>query len=216
MSSKLKEDAIIFLLDEFFINHGLDDLEKNSLKQDNELESIMQHCSKILNEIYKIKSNIIITEKVNNIKKISSKKSYTYIPHDFKKKIDKNQINKVSITGNNTNFKKIKRHSFGNFDTSIDKNGLKRIDINSLYLKSNNNSNLSRDKSEDIHCCKKNLIINLKQLSPNNIYIKNRLIKSNKSHVNTKDIKKDKEFRFSSRNKSKKKAIKHFSISLID
>ena len=41
MSSKKNEDGLIFLLDEFFINKGLEDLETNAINQYNELESMM-------------------------------------------------------------------------------------------------------------------------------------------------------------------------------
>ena len=149
MSSKKNEDGLIFLLDEFFINKGLEDLETNAINQYNELESMMLKCHQILKDIYKIQSNINIVEKENQMNNQPSIKKYLYIPNnEYKKntykirnKIFKNKINITSYkrkTRNDSKNKNIRRNSFGHFESSIHKKSLKRININ-LIPKNNEN-----------------------------------------------------------------------------
>ena len=218
MSLKKKEDAVLFLLDEFFINKGLEDIENNSINQYNELESMMLKCHQILKDIYKIQSNINIAEKENQMNNPPSIKKYLYIPnneykknsHKMGKNISKNKINKTSYmrnTGNGLKNKNIRRNSFGYFESSIEKKSLKRININPLIPKNNKNkiSNIFYNKNAKISNLKKQL----SQYSQ-----KNRLIESKKNSLSSKDIKKKN--RRSEKYKNKKINIRHFTISLMD
>ena len=205
MSSKLKEDALNFLLDEFFIYHGLEDLEKHSTNQVNSLESLMQASYELLNQIYKIKLNIKITEKVNQKKNISSIKRYTYAYNKNKKK--KNISNDVKKDKELIN-KDINRNSF------VIQKCIKQIDINSLcFKKSGENSHLKKDKScnfTHVDNIQKIRIKNLKkQISPDFEH-KNKIINNANNYMSDKNIK------LKGRNRNKKIAIRHFSISLLD
>ena len=198
MSSKLKKDALSFLIDEFFIYHGLDDLEKHSTNKDNTLESLMQKSYELLNEIYKIKSNIIITKKVNHIKNISTinKIAHTY-EHNKKKKNNSSESNDLK----NIN---INRKSFGIQQC------IRQIDINSLCFKKKENPNLKKDKSCDFTNVQKIKNINLKKQYSQNFEHHNKIMTNEKNDVGDKNIKRIE------RKKNKKKCFRNFTISLLD
>ena len=198
MSSKSKVDALNFLIDEFFIYHGLDDLEKHSTNKDNTLESLMQTSYELLNEIYKIKSNIKITKKLNKIKNISTINKYAHTYDHNKNK--KNNSSK----GNDLKNIDINRKSFG-----IQK-CIRQIDINSLSLKKKENPNLKKDKSCDFTNVRKIKNINLKKQYSQNFEHHNKIMSSEKKDVNDKNIKRIE------RKRNNKKAIRHFTVSLLD
>ncbi len=210
MSFKSKKEKTInfnFLLDEFFINHGLDEIEKHSTKQDNDLESIMLSSYDILNEIYKIKANIKITEKVNQIKNISSINRYTYKSNIKNKKEKKIEKKNNSIKNKNSNSLEIYRN-----DSDIQK-CIRQIDINSLILKKNENIYLKKDKSSNyiyLNNGQKKKMINLKKQYSSKNENKNRIINNENNSMSDKNIKKNE------RNKNKKINIRHFTVSLLD
>ena len=210
MSFKSKKEKTInfnFLLDEFFINHGLDEIEKHSTNQDNDLESIMLSSYDILNEIYKIKANIKITEKVNQIKNISSINRYTYKSNIKNKKEKKIEKKNNSIKNKNSNSLEIYRNDF-----DIQK-CIRQIDINSLILKKNENIYLKKDKSSNyiyLNNGQKKKMINLKKQYSSKNENKNRIINNENNSMSDKNIKKNE------RNKNKKINIRHFTVSLLD
>ena len=214
MLNKSNEDAFNFLLDEFFIYHDLDDIEKHSIKQDNELESMMLNCYEILNEINKIQSNLNITKKVNEIKNLSSIKRYSNNQIKLIKnpnKIDKKYNNHNLNRSNNVNNIILKRNSFGFFKPLLDK----KLDINSLFsIGSSKNETFQKNKSSILNHNSKKKAINLKKQysQKNNKNI--RFIIKDKYSLCNKKIKAVK--KLSERNKIKKVNIKHFTISLLD
>ena len=114
----------------------------------------------ILNEIYKIKANIKITEKVNQIKNISSINRYTYKSNIKNKKEKKIEKKNNSIKNKNSNSLEIYRN-----DSDIQK-CIRQIDINSLNLKKNENIYLKKDKSSNyiyLNNIQKKKMINLKK-----------------------------------------------------
>ena len=214
MLNKSNEDAFNFLLDEFFIYHGLDDLEKSSTHQDNELESMMLNCYELLNEINKIQSNMNIVEKVNEIKKITSIKRYSFNQIKYLRNSnikDKKNNNDNLNKKNDRNNIIVKRNSFGFFNQSLEQ----KLDINYIFSnKGAENSIFKKDKSNNLNNNKKKKAINLKkQYSPRNNKKIQLINKENYSlsYKNNKGVKK-----LSDRKKLKKASIKHFTISLLD
>ena len=198
MSSKVKEDALNFLIDEFFIYHGLDDLEKHSTNQDNTLESLMQKSYELLNEIYKIKTNIKITKKINHIKNCSAINKYTFAyEHSKKKKINSSKSNDLKNID-------INRKSFGI------QNCIRQIDINSLCFKKKENINLKKDKSSVFTNVQKIKIKNFKKQNSQNIEHKNKIMSNVNNYMSDKNIKK------TERKRNKKIAARHFAVSLLD
>ena len=153
-------DDFNFLLDEFFVYQGLDDLEKNSIKQDYKLDSMMQTCYQLLNEIKKIKSKIKISSIV---------KKYSYNPN---KNRNNSQLKRKSLGNteiNNSNhiyFNKIL--SEGNIEQS-------KNNISLSYLKKNKIINLKKQYS----ISKQNNIINpvkINSISEQNMKYRNKII----------------------------------------
>ena len=66
-SNKMDIEALNFLIDEFFVNHELEDLEKKSLSQGKELDQLMEEGYKIINCIHFIDS-VTKTKSHNKIK----------------------------------------------------------------------------------------------------------------------------------------------------
>ena len=193
MSFNSNEDALNFLLDEFFIYRGLEELEKYSKNQKNELELIMQNCYEILNDINKIQSNIQINEKMNNIKKSSSIKSYTYNSNENIK-----LKNKIPNKKDQNYIRRLKNN----------------IDINTLFRKRYMVKSTLKAEDSGIFNNDKNIINLRRQHSSNYSKNKTKLIKTDRTYLSVRNSKmgsKPKE-----RNLSKKTTTKHFTISLID
>ena len=111
MSAKKTDiEDLNFLIDEFFIYHGLEDLEKKSLSQDNELNQLMEEGYKILSNIDFIHSVIKkkSTNKINVPQKSYNTINYTKYINSRKIKIIpiKNENIRLTIT-NNSNYKLI-------------------------------------------------------------------------------------------------------------
>ena len=109
MSTKKTDiEDLNFLIDEFFIYHGLEDLEKKSLSQDNELNQLMEEGYQILSDIRFINS---VTKKKSTNKINVSQKNYNtinYTKYINSRKIKiipiKNEKIRLTIT-NNSNYK---------------------------------------------------------------------------------------------------------------
>ncbi len=189
MSFNSNEDALNFLLDEFFIYRGLEELEKNSKNQENELELLMQNTCELLNEIKKMKLNIHIKKKA---KACTYNNSYGNIKNKIPYKIDKNKIENRKQNDINTIFKK----------KYLYKSNIKRneTDYNTINQKKNKNKN----------------VIILRRQYTSNYYTTSEttLTKYNRSYLSARNIKTENKQK--EKNKSKNKSIKHFTISLLD
>lgn len=162
MSIKSKNvDQFNFLLDEFFVYQGLDDIEKNSIKQDNKLDLMMQNCYDLINEIKKIQSKI--SKKYIQTKNSSIIKRSSY-------KFENRNNSKLNL---------LKIKSLGNTGINISShNNL----LSNNIKKSNKYINLSYFK--------KNKIINLKkQYSPNLVSNINNRINLEKMNISNQNVK---------------------------
>ena len=175
-------DQFNFLLDEFFVYQGLDDLEKNSIKQDNKLDSMMQNCYDLLNEIKKIKSKI--TKKFNKIQNSS-------IINKNNPNIIKRSSNKYEIR-NNSKLNLTKRKSFGITEINNSNHNYSNDLLSNNINKSNKNIILSHFK--------KNKIINYKKLYSSNLICNNRInlekININEQKIKNLQVKKHKKRQF--------------------
>ena len=215
-----------FLLDEFFIYHGLEDIEKNSINQDNELDKLMISCYEMINQINKIKSNIKITEKVRQIKQMHTINKYNSRPNASREILTtKNDKTKKEIKDENSNYvnskksllihRNIKRNSFCYFKTRIHKKSSKHIDVNALfYKKSFGNLVLKNNKSDNLSQFDKTKINDLKKYYSPSLSIQN----SNLSISDIKYMKKDfkKENKSNGNKRRQKLTTRHFRISLLD
>ena len=201
-----------FLLDEFFIYHGLDDIEKHSENQDNELELMMQNCYKILKDIYKMQSKINNDQEINKIKNISIISRNTYNPHELKKIFIKKSIKSYKSVNslNKTN----NLNTFNMNKSSNKKKDLKKIEIIPLLNKYNKeNKSLNINISYNLKYIKNNYLINLKkQYSPNYKNKKENLINNEKSNLKSNNI-----IKINKLTEKNKKIIKKNSrISVLD
>ena len=199
-----------FLLDEFFIYHGLDDIEKDSENQDNELESMMQICYKLLKDIYKMQSKINKDQEINKIKNISIISRNTYNPQELKKIFIKKSI-KSNKSVNSLN----KINNFNTFNmnkSSNKKKDLKKIEIIPL-LNKYNKENKSLNISYNLKYIKNNYLKNVKkQYSPNYKNKKEKQINNEKSNLKNNNI-----IKINKLTENNKKIIKKNSkISLLD
>ena len=211
-----------FLLDEFFIYHGLEDIEKNSINQDNELDKLMISCYEMINQINKIKSNIKITEKVRQIKQMHTINKYNSRPNASREiltnKNDKTKdenSNYVNLNMSILNHRNIKRNSFCYFKTRIHKKSSKHIDVNALfYKKSFGNLVLKNNKSDNLSQFDKSKINDLKKYYSPSLSIQNSNLSISDINYMKKDCKKENK---NNGNKRKQKlTTKHFRISLLD
>ena len=192
MSFNSNEDALNFLLDEFFIYHGLEDLEKYSKNQENDLGIIMQNTYELINEIKKIKSNIHNVHVKKKLKSCTYNNSFGNIKNKIPNKIDKNKIRKLKTNDINAMFKQKYLHK-----SSLKSNGPDSDIIN---------GNKSKNKN----------IINLRRQYSLYNYTNNETVlsKYNKNYLSVRNIKTENKPK--EKNKSKNKSIKHFTISLLD
>ena len=214
-----------FLLDEFFIYHGLEDIEKNSNNQNNELDKLMINCYEMINQINKIKSNIKITEKVKQIKQMHTINKYNSRPNASREILTKkNDKNKKEIKDENSNYvnsnqsflihRNIKRNSFCYFKTRIYKKSSKQIEANLFYKKSFGNLVLKNNKSENLSQINKTKINDLKKYYSPSLSIQNSNLSISDINYMKKDFKKENK---NNGNKKKQKlTARHFRISLLD
>ena len=217
-----------FLLDEFFIYHGLEDIEKHSTIQDNELDKLMISCYEMISQINKIKSNISITEKVKQIKQMHTINKYNSRPNASREFLTKkNNKTKKEIKDENSNYinsnksilinRNIKRNSFCYFKSRIYKKSSKHINVNALfYKKSFGNLALKNNRSDNLSQFDKDKINDLKKNYSPSMSIQN----SNLSISDINYLKKDKDIKKENKNNGNKRkqklAPRHFRISLLD
>ena len=220
-NKKHKQHDFNFLLDEFFIYKGLDDLERQSIKQDEELELLMSNCYEILNKINKIKSSIRINEKVKQIKQLSFIDKYGYKickKKEISKKKEDKKIGNISNRSSNLNLVNVKRNSFCNIQKKTEKS--KKNEVNPLYSKKSLIS-LELKDDDDKNNNSNNIvqINNYKILDLKGHYSPNLSIKKNK--LNRSDIYLDRNSKKENNKVNNKKfikklTIKKFKISLLD